>query len=155
MGKVEQDQLAQRYFWDGRLIAIPRRRRARLAVLDLIARVFEPWPALRRARRQPGAVQVPPGGRSVLAFLESLLGRWAKSSLSWVVSNFRPFLVFTGRADLVDALGLAGVRRSRPIIPVLSDEVEEMVIRACASGAVSARDAAVTLLALTTGATSV
>jgi len=91
------------------------------------------------------------GGRSVLAFLESLLGRWAKSSLFWVVSNFRPFLVFTGRADLVDALNLAGVRRSHPIIPVLSDEVEEMVIRACASGAVSARDAAITLLALTTG----
>ena len=41
------------------------------------------------------------GGASVLAFLESLLDRWAKSSLFWVVSNFRPFLKFTGRADLV------------------------------------------------------
>ncbi len=91
------------------------------------------------------------GGASVLAFLESLLGRWAKSSLFWVVSNFRPFLTFTGRADLLDALNRAGVRRSHPIIPVLSDEVEEMVIRACASAAVSARDAAITLLALTTG----
>ena len=91
------------------------------------------------------------GGATVLAFLESLLGRWAKSSLFWVVSNFRPFLTFTGREDLVHALDLAGVRRSHPIIPVLSDEVEEMVIRACASGAVSARDAAITLLALTTG----
>jgi hypothetical protein len=28
-------------------------------------------------------------GGSVLAFLESLLDRWAKSSLFWVVSNFR------------------------------------------------------------------
>jgi integrase len=90
-------------------------------------------------------------GASVLAFLESLLGRWAKSSLFWVVSNFRPFLTFTGRADLVDALSLAGVRRSHPIIPVLSDEVEELVVRACVSGAVSARDAAITLLALATG----
>ena len=36
-------------------------------------------------------------GASVLAFLESLLGRWAKSSLCWLVSNFRPFLKFTGR----------------------------------------------------------
>ena len=34
-------------------------------------------------------------GASVLAFLESLLDRWAKSSLFWVVSNFRPFLKFT------------------------------------------------------------
>jgi integrase len=90
-------------------------------------------------------------GGSVLAFLESLLDRWAKPSLFWVVSNFRPFLKFTGRADLVDAVNLAGVRRSHAIIPVLGDEDEELVVRACASGEVSARNAAMTLLALTTG----
>ncbi|HEY5272766.1 MAG TPA: tyrosine-type recombinase/integrase [Acidimicrobiales bacterium] len=90
-------------------------------------------------------------GASVLAFLESLLARWAKSSLFWVVSNFRPFLKFTGRSDLVDAVNLAGIRRSHAILPGLSDEVEEMVVGACASGVVSARDAAITLLALTTG----
>ena len=90
-------------------------------------------------------------GASVLAFLESLLGRWAKSSLFWLVSNFRPFLKFTGRPDLVDALNLAGVKRSHAIIPVLGDADEELVVEACASGAVSARDAAITLLALTTG----
>jgi integrase len=90
-------------------------------------------------------------GASVLAFLESLLGRWAKSSLFWVVSNFRPFLKFTGRTDLVDGLNLAGVKRSHTIIPVLTDGDEELVVRACALGVVSARDAAITLLALTTG----
>ena len=90
-------------------------------------------------------------GASVLAFLESLLGKWAKSSLFWLVSNFRPFLKFTGRPDLVDALNLAGVKRSHAIIPVLGDADEELVVEACASGAVSARDAAITLLALTTG----
>ncbi len=90
-------------------------------------------------------------GASVLAFLESLLDRWATSSLFWVVSNFRPFLRFTGRADLVGAVNLAGVQRSHPIIAVLSDDDEELVVRACASGAVSARDAAITLLALSTG----
>jgi integrase len=90
-------------------------------------------------------------GASVLAFLESMLGRWARSSLFWVVSNFRPFLKFTGRADLVGALSLAGIRRSHRIIPVLSDEVEAQVVRACVAGAVSARDAAITLLALATG----
>jgi integrase len=90
-------------------------------------------------------------GASVLAFLESLLGRWAKSSLFWLVSNFRPFLKFTGRPDLVDALNSAGVKRSHAIIPVLGDADEELVVQACASGAVSARDAAITLLALTTG----
>jgi integrase len=90
-------------------------------------------------------------GGSVLGFLESLSGRWAKSSLFWVVSNFRPFLAFTGRTDLVDAAGLAGVRRSHVILPVLSDDDEVQVIQACASEVVSARDAAITLLALTTG----
>ena len=90
-------------------------------------------------------------GGSVLAFLESLLDRWAKSSLFWVVSNFRPFLKFTGRADLVAAVNLAGVRRSRPIIEVLGDAEGDMVVRACAAGRVSARNAAITLLAVTTG----
>ena len=82
---------------------------------------------------------------------ELLLDRWARSSLSWVVSNFRPFLKFTGRAGLVAAVGLAGVRRSRPIIEVLGDAEADMVVRACAAGRVSARNAAITLLAVTTG----
>ena len=99
-----------------------------------------------RYRRLDGA-----DGASVLAFLESLLGRWAKSSLFWVVSNFRPFLKFTGRTDLVNALNLAGIKRFHAIVPVLSDDDEELVVRACASGVVSARDAAITLLAFSTG----
>ena len=90
-------------------------------------------------------------GASVLAFLESLLDRWAMSSLFWVVSNFRPFLKFTGRTDLVNALNLAGIKRFHAILPVLEDADEELVVRACASGVVSARDAAITLLALSTG----
>jgi integrase len=90
-------------------------------------------------------------GASVLAFLESLLDRWAAPSLFWVVSNFRPFLKFTGRDDLVAAVNLARVRRSHPVIGVLSDGDEDLVVAACASGPVSARDAAITLLALTTG----
>jgi integrase len=90
-------------------------------------------------------------GASVLGFLESLSGRWAKSSLFWLVSNFRPFLKFTGRTDLVDAVGLAGLTRSHAILSVLSDDDQGRVVRACSSGIVSARDAAITLLALTTG----
>ncbi len=90
-------------------------------------------------------------GASVLGFLESLSGRWATSSLFWVVSNFRPFLKFTGRSDLVDAAGLAGVKRSHPILPVLSDDDERLVVQACASAVIAARDAAITLLAVTTG----
>ena len=90
-------------------------------------------------------------GSSVLGFLDSLTVRWATSSLFWVVSNFRPFLKFTGRTDLVDAVGLAGVKRSHAILPVLSDDVERLVVQACASATIGARDAAITLLAVTTG----
>jgi site-specific recombinase XerD len=90
-------------------------------------------------------------GASVLAFLESLLGGRAKSSLFWAVSHLRPFLKFADRPDLVDALNLAGVKRSHAIIPVLGDGDEELVVRACASGVVSTRDTAITLLALATG----
>lgn len=90
-------------------------------------------------------------GASILGFLEALSGRWARSSLFWVVSNFRPFLKFTGRVDLVRAAGLAGIKRSHPIVPVLGDDDQRLVAQACASGVVSARDAAITLLALTTG----
>lgn len=90
-------------------------------------------------------------GSSVLAFLQSLLNRWAASSLFWVVSNLRPFLKFTGRTDLVYALNLAGIKRFHSIVPALDDAVAERVVRACVSGIVSARDAAITLLALSTG----
>lgn len=90
-------------------------------------------------------------GASVLAFLESLSDRWATSSLFWVVSNFRPFLTFTGRADLVEAAGLAGVKRCHAIFPVLGDDDQARVVYACSSGMVNSRDAAITLLALTTG----
>jgi integrase len=90
-------------------------------------------------------------GGTVLSFLASLAPRWATTSLFWVVSNFRPFLVFTGRADLVDAVNLARAKRSHPIVPVLDDNDQRLVVTACASGIVPARDAAITLLALSTG----
>jgi integrase len=90
-------------------------------------------------------------GSSVLGFLDSRAGTRATSSLFWVVSNFRPFLRFTGRSDLVDAVGLAGVKRSHAIVPMLSDEVERLVVQACATPVIPARDAAITLLAVTTG----
>lgn len=90
-------------------------------------------------------------GSSVLEFLDSLTSTWARSSLFWQVSNFRPFLKFTGRTDLVDAAGLAGLKRSHRILPTLSEDVERQVVQACATPAIAARDAAITLLAITTG----
>jgi len=90
-------------------------------------------------------------GGTVLAFLASLSPRWATTSLSWVVSNFRPFLVFTDRSDLVDAVALAGARRSHSMVAVLDEEDLRRVLTACAGGVVCARDAAITLLAVSTG----
>ena len=90
-------------------------------------------------------------GASVLGFLEALSGRWARASLFFVVSNFRPFLKYTGRTDLVDAAGLAGIKRSHAIVPMLSDHDQQLVLQACAMDTVGDRDAAITLLALTTG----
>ena len=81
-------------------------------------------------------------GSSVLGLLDSLTATWATSSLFWVVSNFRPFLKFTGRRDLVDAVGLAGIKRSHRIVPALSDEVERQIVQACATPVIAARDAA-------------
>jgi integrase len=90
-------------------------------------------------------------GASVLAFLESLSPRWATSSLVSAVSHLRPFLKSTGRVDLLDALAIVRVRRSHAILPALCDDDERLVVAACASGPVVARDAAITLLALTAG----
>lgn len=90
-------------------------------------------------------------GGAVLEFLASLSDRWATTSMFWVVSNFRPFLRFCGREDLIAAVGLAGARRAHRIVAVLDDATVSMVVDACAARKVTARDAAITLLALATG----
>ena len=102
----------------------PRPAHARLAELDAAweaemarrawrrprARLTDGWPRSYLVFLEQCGISdlAEADGGSVLAFLESLLDRWAKSSLFWVVSNFRPFLKFTGRADLVAAVSLAG-----------------------------------------------
>ncbi|TLP92355.1 integrase [Nesterenkonia salmonea] len=92
------------------------------------------------------------GPATATGFFSSLLDRWAASSLFWQVSNFRPFLKFIGRGDLVDAVNLIGARRSHPILPDLGDEDVTRVVQACASSSrISSRDAAITLLSLMTG----
>ncbi|WP_426938917.1 tyrosine-type recombinase/integrase [Pseudarthrobacter sp. S3] len=90
-------------------------------------------------------------GASVFGFLESLSDRWAKTALWSAVTSFRPFLNFTQRVDLLNALKMAGVKRHHGIVPLLGNDEEEIVVQACMNGQVSARDAAITLLALVTG----
>lgn len=92
------------------------------------------------------------GPATVPGFFAFLLDRWAPSSLFWQVGNFRPFVKFTGRGDLLEAVDLLGVRRTHALLPILTDEDTERVVTACACpDAVSSRDAAITLLSLMTG----
>ncbi|XAS74190.1 hypothetical protein VUN82_10370 [Micrococcaceae bacterium Sec5.1] len=58
---------------------------------------------------------------------------------------------FSQRLDLVGAVNMVGAKRHYGIIPVLGSGEEQLVIQACASGTIPARDAATTLLALVTG----
>lgn len=88
---------------------------------------------------------------SVLGFMATMSAKWAGTSTYHLASNLRPFLKWLGRDDLVDAVAMSGPRREHRIVPVLADEDEEAVASACCSGAVPAGDAAITLLALTTG----
>lgn len=90
-------------------------------------------------------------GASVFGFLESLRDRWAETSMFSVESDFRAFLKFTERSDLLDALKMARSQRHRGILPVLDNDDEDKIVRACTQGRVSARDASIVLLALVTG----
>ncbi len=90
-------------------------------------------------------------GTTVFGYLESLRGRWAPSAMWSAVTNFRPFLTFTRRQDLLDALTMARIRRWHQLVPEISERDELLVVRACTVSGVPARDAAITLLALVTG----
>ena len=89
--------------------------------------------------------------RSVLGFMADISSRWANSSTYHLASNFRPFLRWLGREDLMRALSLTRPLRKHNIAPSICDADADKVARACVSGAVPVRDAAITLLALTSG----
>jgi hypothetical protein len=57
-------------------------------------------------------------GSSVLGFVQSLRDRWADSSMWSAVASFRPFLKYTSRTDLLDALALTRTRRLHEIVPL-------------------------------------
>lgn len=88
---------------------------------------------------------------AVCGFMAAICRRWRGTDGRHIVTNFRPFLKYLGRGELLDALRLASPVRRHPIMETLKPEDEEAVARACCNGLVSAKDAAITLLALTTG----
>lgn len=67
------------------------------------------------------------------------------------VASFRPFLKFTSRTDLLDALALARAKRHHKIVALLDSEVQRKVVATCRQGSLSSRDSAITLLSLITG----
>lgn len=88
----------------------------------------------------------------VLGFLSHMMARRPNTDAFYIKTSLKPFLVFLGRDDLVACLGLVPSARSRKVFEVLDDGVEERLVAACREGSlVSARDAAMTLIALTTG----
>lgn len=88
---------------------------------------------------------------SVLAFLSDISGRWTGTDGQHIVTNFRPFLKHLGRSDLIQACKLARPTRRHTIIPMISEADEEAVASTCCNGSICLKDAAITLLALTTG----
>lgn len=88
---------------------------------------------------------------SVLGFLESTRGRWSENSLRTGITNFRAFLGFCQRHDLVDALNMIRTKRHHDVVPLLTRSEEHDVVQTCSGDTISARDAAITLLALVTG----
>jgi integrase len=83
------------------------------------------------------------------AFLVSLRGTCAPSSMRTIKNVLAAFARFAGRGDLADGFTQSRTQRKRSPIAVLSQDDTAAVAEACKR--TDARDAAITLLALTTG----
>jgi integrase len=82
-------------------------------------------------------------------FLTALTATCAPSSMRTVKNVLAAFCRFAGRGDLADGFAQARTERKRSPLPVLTDQETRAVVEACRRAA--PRDAAITLLALTTG----
>ena len=88
---------------------------------------------------------------NVMGFLSDAISRWKGNDGCHIATNFRPFLKFLGRRDLMGALKMANPSAEHRIVPMLDGVDEKVVVPACCNRLVPAGDAAITLLALTTG----
>src|SRR5690606_37894696 len=75
---------------------------------------------------------------SVLGFMAAISAKWAGSTTYHIATNFRPFLKWLQRDDLVDAIALTHPTREHRIVPMLADRDEEAVAVACCNGSVPA-----------------
>lgn len=88
---------------------------------------------------------------TVTGHFDALVARWKTTSFPWVVSNLRPFFKYSHRPDLIDALTLINATRNHSVIPALTDDQCQQIVAECEKSSTPARNAAITLLALTTG----
>lgn len=87
----------------------------------------------------------------IWSFMAHICEQRPNTSAASIASHVNPYLKYLGRDDLLLALKMTIIPKPRTIIDVLSDEDENAIAEACCNRLVSARDAAITLLALTTG----
>ena len=114
-----------------------------------LVRVFDSYVGTGRvelACRTRGGGGARPGSSEFLALTAAWEAEMADRALAPATRD-----AYGRVSRVVDAVGLAGVKRSHRILPLLSDEVERRVVQACATPVIAARDAAITLLAVTTG----
>lgn len=90
-------------------------------------------------------------GATVLDFVSHMARRRSGTDPRHIAGTLRPYLEFLGRDDLADALLLVPSHRTARIFEVLTDDEEEAIAAACCCGRATARDSAITLVALTTG----
>jgi len=92
---------------------------------------------------------------TVPAFFQHLLARYRPTSIRVVASHIRAFLEFVEGGERLLPLVPSRCLRSKPIIPVLSDQEYAALKRALEGPEISLRDRAVIQLALRTGLRSV
>ena len=87
----------------------------------------------------------------VPSFFQYLLATWSPTSIRTVASNIRSFLSFAEGGERLLAAVPSRCARSRPIIPILSEEEHDALRNVLQTEKVPLRDKAVILLALRTG----
>jgi integrase len=88
---------------------------------------------------------------TVLGFVSCLRQTWKPTSIGIALSQFRPFVRFLGREDLVYAAESIRAPRKRAILPILAPGERGALWSALQAEGISKRDRAIVLLGLLTG----
>ncbi|MCD8316908.1 MAG: tyrosine-type recombinase/integrase [Eggerthellaceae bacterium] len=89
--------------------------------------------------------------QNVLGFISFMTKKWPGADTEHILTNFRPYLKFLGKTELIDSLKLIRSYKNHPIIDVLEESEERALIEVCKSDVLTYRDRAVVLISLTLG----